>query len=206
MSEKFGLDSELHLRLADFGGQKQQILIRPSIYYKLNQNVSFYTGYTYISTFPYGDQPIAARTPENNVWVQAHVKQNIGKVGISHRYRLEERWTGNITANGNAYELNGTTHRNRIRYRLTAKYVLPKDPRFYLTVFDEVWVNYGKNVGLNYLDQNWLYAGAGFLINKETALEIAYQWQIIEKSDGYHKESNNTLQLSLHYNLPNKKS
>jgi hypothetical protein len=28
----FGLENELHLRLADWGGEKQQILIRPSVF------------------------------------------------------------------------------------------------------------------------------------------------------------------------------
>ncbi|MFT7033704.1 MAG: hypothetical protein ACJA2S_002212 [Cyclobacteriaceae bacterium] len=204
-SEKFGFDSEAHLRLSDLGYQKQQILLRPSVYYKFNDKVKFYLGYTYINTYPYGDQPIAARTPENNLWIQASVSQKLGQLGLSHRYRLEQRWVGKMTLGNNGFELTDRIHKNRIRYRITAKFRIPTDQRFYFTAFDEVWINYGKNTGLNYLDQNWMYGGGGFYFNEETAIELAYMWQLVKKSDGIREESNNTLQLSLHYNLPLKK-
>lgn len=202
LSDKFGLDSEIHLRLGDMGGQKQQILLRPSIFYKYNKQIRFYVGYTYISSYPYGDQPIKSRTPENNIWIQVLMSHSKGNLNFSHRYRLEQRWIGNISSTNNGYGLDGTIHKNRIRYRLTTKFRIPTDLRFYFTAFDEIWINYGKNVGFNYLDQNWLYAGTGFYLSEFTTIELAYQWQLIRKSDGMMQEYNNTLQVSLHYNLP----
>lgn len=205
VSDKMGFDSEAHFRLADYGNQKQQILLRPSIYYNLNERVKFFVGYTYINTYPYGEQPSKGRTPENNIWVQALISQKIGKIGLSHRYRLEQRWVGQLALSSHGYEVVDNIHKNRFRYRLTAKFRIPTDERFYFTVFDELWINYGKSTGISYFDQNWLFGGFGLYLNKGTAIELAYMWQFIEKPDGIRKESNNTIQLSLHYNIPIKK-
>lgn len=202
LSEKFGLDSEAHLRLADMGGQKQQMLLRPSIYYKLTDQVRFYFGYTYINTYPYGTQPVAARTPENNLWAQVTLNHSVSKLGLSHRYRLEKRWIGKLAPTSNGYEVQGTTQKNRLRYRLTLKYTLPNQDKFYVAAFDEIFINYGKDTRVNFFDQNWIYSGLGYNLSEGTSLELAYQWQLIEKADGISEESNNTLVLSLHYNLP----
>ncbi len=205
LGEKWGLDTELHLRLSDWGHQKQQTLIRPSVYYKYNSQVSFFLGYTNIQSYPYGGQPIAARTPENNMWIQALIKHKIGRIGVSHRYRFEERWSGKVSIDANGRELDGYAHKNRLRYRLTLKAPIVSGKPWYFQVFDEVWVNYGENTQQNIFDQNWLYAGIGRNLNAKTALEIAYQWQILNKSDGIRQESNNTIQLSFHYKINLKK-
>jgi len=199
ISNKWGIDSEIHFRTSDWGHDKQQILLRPSVYYKLNNLISIYGGYTFIETYPYGDQPINTRTPENNFWLQATAEQNISSWSVSHRYRFEERWISKVTETDGIRDVNGTTHRNRIRYRLTLKKALDKQKNWYIQVFDEVWVSYGENTQKNLFDQNWLYGGIGRKISHNLALELAYQWQIVNKSDGIHQESNNTIQLTMHY-------
>ncbi len=201
ISDKVGLDSEVHLRVANMGDSKQQTLLRPSVYYQAHEQVRFYFGYTYINTYPYGDRPVAARTPEHNLWAQATVNHNINKLGLSHRYRLEQRWVGNVVATPDGHNVEGSTHKNRLRYRITAKFNLPNQDKFYVALFDEIFVNYGKNVGTNFFDQNWIYGGIGCKLNEQSNLELAYQWQVIEKSGGVYEESNNTFQLSYHYNL-----
>jgi len=206
LSSKWGIDSELHLRLADWGHEKQQILIRPSVYYKLNSSLYLFAGYTHIESYPYGDQPIVARTPENNFWIQALVKHSVGRLGVSHRYRFEERWTGIISTLSNQNEISGYSHKNRLRYRLTLKAPITPDSPWYFQVFDEVWVNFGENTQLNIFDQNWLYTGFGKNLNNLLALELAYQWQILNKADGIHQESNDTIQLTLHYKFDSTKN
>ena len=66
VTDKWGTDLELHYRMAEMGQEKQQFLIRPSIYYVINADVLAFAGYTHIETYPYGEQPIALQTPENN--------------------------------------------------------------------------------------------------------------------------------------------
>jgi len=204
LNDKWGLENELHLRLANWGETKQQILLRPSIWYKVNDNVKFQFGYTHIETYPYGKQALAIRTPENNIWGQVALDHSAGSLKVSHRYRMEERWTGRTinTTSGNP-EVDGSLHRNRFRYRITLKKEF-SEGKNYVAVFDEVWMNFGENTGLNRLDQNWLYSGIGRKISAQIALELGYMWQIIEKADGIRYESNNTIQFTAHYTLKKK--
>jgi hypothetical protein len=97
-SDKWGLYDELHIRRANYLAEWQQFLFRPGINYFLNDNVTLTLGYTYIQSYPYGTQPLPTIIPENNVWQQVFVQQKIGKVALKHRYRFEERWSGNAVA------------------------------------------------------------------------------------------------------------
>ncbi|GAB4250830.1 MAG: hypothetical protein Tsb0034_29930 [Ekhidna sp.] len=194
----WGLENELHLRLADYGSEKQQVLIRPSVFYQLNQSVTFHLGYTHIETYPYGEQPVPIQTPENNLWAQVTLSHEVVGVQISHRYRLEERWTGKAVTSNNETMIDGVQHRNRFRYRLTAKKPIGKG---YIAAFDEVWFNFGENTGLNRMDQNWVYAGYGRNLNSKLALEVGYLHQWIAKADGYRFESNNTVQFTAHLKI-----
>jgi hypothetical protein len=200
----FGLENELHLRLADWGGEKQQILIRPSVFFTLNDAVTFHLGYTHIETYPYGEQAIAIRTPENNLWAQVTLNHEVVGLQVAHRYRLEERWTGKVINTAGQPEIDGSLHRNRFRYRFTLKKSL--SDKTYLAAFNEVWINFGENTGLNRLDQNWIYIGAGHKINKSLAIELGYLHQWLAKADGNHFESNNTIQLTAHLKISQAKT
>ncbi|MEQ9403618.1 MAG: DUF2490 domain-containing protein [Cyclobacteriaceae bacterium] len=204
LTNRWGFENELHLRLTNWTETRQQILLRPSIWYKLNENVKFQLGYTHIETYPYGDQPIAIRTPENNIWGQFVLDHSAGGLKVSHRYRLEERWTGKtISTTSGDPAIKGSLHRNRFRYRVTLKKEF-NEGKFYATMFDEVWVNFGENTGYNRLDQNWLYVGFGKRLNDRITLETGYLWQIIEKANGTQFESNNTIQFTAHFNFKKK--
>lgn len=197
LSSRWGLENELHLRIANWE-TKQQILIRPSVFYLLNDQVKFHLGYTHIETYPYGEQPIPIRTPENNLWGQVTLDHVAGSLHFSHRYRMEQRWTGKAITNGADSELDGFIHKNRFRYRLTIKKSLT-NKGLYAVIFDEIWLNFGENTALNRLDQNWFYMGLGQSISDGIKIEMAYLGQNIRKSNGLQAEWNNTLQLSTFY-------
>lgn len=195
----FGLENELHLRLANWGVGKQQVLVRPSVFYVLNDAITFHAGYSLIVTYPYGDQPVAITTPEHNAWAQVTLNHESAGIQFSHRYRLEERWTGKITTVNAAPQLDGYQHRNRFRYRITLKKNLGKSG--YLAAFDEMWFNFGENTGLNGHDQNWIYLGYGQKLSDQMSIELGYLHQWIAKPDGIQFESNNTIQLTAHVKL-----
>ncbi|MDH5475253.1 MAG: DUF2490 domain-containing protein, partial [Cyclobacteriaceae bacterium] len=187
INEKWGTDLELHFRTANMGSDKQQILVRPSIYYMLNKNLSFNIGYTHIETYPYGEQAIAFQTPENNIWAQILLKQNISKINISHRYRYESRWIGNIALLNGIEYLEKYTHRNRFRYRLSLSRTI-KTSKFSIKIFNELFINFDDEIVKNPLDQYWFFAGINYKINKIFGAGIGYMWQVINKSDGIRQE------------------
>jgi len=204
INDKFGIDSELHFRRTDWGVQSQQFLFRPSVYYGINDFLSAYLGYTHIQTYPYGDQPIAFQTPENNAWIQLVVKQAISKFSISHRYRYESRWIGNVSLLNGKEQVDNYTHRNRFRYRVTVSYPI-QDTKFSIKTFDEIWLNFGNNVANNGFDQNWFYLGIDYKVLKFAQLGVGYMHQHINKPNGIEQEKNNTVQITLSYKIPFKK-
>ena len=204
INNKFGIESELHFRRTDWGAQSQQFLFRPSVYYGINDFLSVYLGYTHIQTYPYGDQPIAFQTPENNALIQSVVKQSISKFNISHRYRYESRWIGNVSLLNGKEQVDGYTHRNRFRYRVTVSYPI-QDTKFSIKSFDEIWLNFGNNVANNGFDQNWFYLGVDYKILKFAQLGVGYMHQHINKPNGVQQEKNNTIQVTLSYKIPFKK-
>lgn len=199
INDNWYASSELHIRRANGVQDWQQFLFRPAINYKLNKQVEFAVGYTYVLSYPYGEQPITTRTPEHNVWEQVTLKQGFDKLKISHRYRLENRFIGTpTTTDGINFSINGTTYAQRFRYRITASY--PISEKWFVKGFEEIWMNLNNNNFLpSSLNQNWLYGGFGYKFSDKINLEAGYMNQLIKKGDNVHFENNPTTQVTLGY-------
>lgn len=177
LNEHWNVGTELHMRYDDYLGSEQQFLFRPYLDYTGKNSSAVYTiGYTYIKTFPYGDYPLPIDKPEHNVWEQVTLKQDVNKLKIAHRFRLEHRWQANINYNAteDEYFLDGTTFGNRFRYRLTLTH--PLNEKFFVNIFDELWVKADDPKDVLY-DRNWLYTGLGFHLSSDANIQLAYLHQ-----------------------------
>lgn len=198
ISEKWGAHTEIQLRRHNILKDPQQLLIRTGINYNLTDNAMFTLGYGFIETYPYGDFPAAGIFPEQRIYQQLQLKGNVARIGLTHRYRQEQRWVQ--PAGTDAY-----TYLNRSRYMLKA--VLPlsgstlEAKELFLAAYDEIFVGFGENVQRNVFDQNRLYAALGYKINDGGSVELGYLSQIVQKANGVVFEHNHTLQVSLFYNL-----
>ena len=201
LTDNWFLSSELHVRRTDGLEHWQQFLFRPAINYKIGDAIELSAGYTYIKSYPYGKQPLALVTPENNLWQQVLVKQTINKWNLSHRYRLEERFAGKTVFVNNEPTIDGTNYLQRFRYRLTIERNLGE--QWFISLFDEVWVNLENNFMPEGLNQNWIYGGFGYKLNTKSNIQLGYMQQLIKKGDGVHFESNPTLQATDIYNFGN---
>jgi hypothetical protein len=102
-------------------------------------------------------------------------------------------------------------YQNRIRYQLEAQFPLQgptiDDKEFYLTAFDEVFLGFGQNVGLNVFNQNRLSGGVGYQLSKAASLELNYLYQVRShsKADAASGqpvvELNNGFRLNVSYDL-----
>ncbi|RDV16960.1 DUF2490 domain-containing protein [Pontibacter diazotrophicus] len=197
-SDKWGIHAEVQLRRHNIIKDPQQLLIRTGINYDLTPNAMFTLGYGFIETHPYGDYPAAGTFPEQRIYQQLQHKSNIARVGLIHRYRLEQRWIRGA-------ETTDYTYLNRARYFLKATLPLigptteAKEP--FLAVYDEVFVGFGENARKNIFDQNRAYAAIGYKISDSAALEFGYLNQIVQKADGVVFEHNHTLQVSFFHTL-----
>ncbi len=196
INDRWSLGNEFHMRYSDFLNEEEQLLIRPFINYHANPNVVISFGYTFINTYPYGDYPVPSNKPENNIWEQVTLIQDIGRASIQHRYRWENRWQGNLVQDipGGPSMVDGFSYSNRFRYRITIR--RPINDRFFINVFDELWFAMDKKLrNVNY-DRNWIYLGLGININEKLSIQAAYLHQYV-KNNPTRYERHPTLQITL---------
>lgn len=198
LTPKWGLHTEVQWRRHNIIADPQQLLIRTGINYDLTPAAMFTLGYGYIETHPYGDFPAAGTFPEHRIYQQLQLRGSVSRVGLMHRYRLEQRWVKPFGTTESIYL-------NRARYMLKATLPLQgttidaKEP--FLAVYNEIFVGFGDKVQRNIFDQNRAYAAVGYKISDAATLELGYLNQIVQKASGLVFEHNHTLQVSLFYNL-----
>lgn len=186
----------------------QQLLLRPGVIYTITPQLRVTAGYAYIDTWPYGGLPAARKFGEHRTWQQVQATHATGRLQWQHRYRLEQRWV-DVPLTGAARAADGDfdqRYTNRMRY--LARVTVPLrgrtlDPgELYVSAYDEIFVNWGRNVGRNVFDQNRLYGAVGWRANATTRLEAGFLQQLIFRPDGVQVERNNTLQLAIFQNAP----
>lgn len=193
LNDKFALHTEYQWRRANGFTDWQQSLLRFGLDYKLNPNCILSGGYGWIVSFPYGNQPIPAQTNENRLWQQVELKQNMGKLQLQHRYRLEQR----------CVEMQ---FKQRFRYR--AQIIIPlqvanshHNKGFFLNVNNEIFLGFGTGVEKNILDQNRFICASGYHLTKNFSVQIGYLNQLIIKANAEQMERNHTLWTAIVYNL-----
>jgi hypothetical protein len=198
---KWGLHLEGQYRRHDIITQWQQLLLRPAVNYEVNPNLMLTAGYAFVKTHRYGEYPVLAAFPEHRIWQQALVKHGMGKWGLSHRYRLEQRYLGETRPqSGGGTELLRWRYENRFRYMF--RVMRPLKGPWGIALYDEFFLNFGHNVAANIFDQNRAYAAITHSLWKATRLEVGYLNQIVQQRNGRIFENNHTLQIAIYSTLP----
>lgn len=204
ITDKLGIHAEIQVRRNDGISNWQQLLLRPGVFYKINKNVLATAGYAFVETYPYGDIPSAKTAfPEHRIWEQLQLTQQTGSVDVINRLRLEQRFLGDATAG----TFTNVRYENRARYMLKANIPLGKATPFYLPLYDEVFIAFGKNVKYNTFDQNRLGLGLGYNAGKTTKIEFGYMYQYVQQRNltatlNQVVENNHTLAINVFSSLP----
>lgn len=206
-ADKFGVHLEAQFRRYDWGASPQQLLLRTGLNYHFSPQVFATVGYCFVETYPYGDFPVKATFPESRFWEQIQLKSQLSRFEWVNRLRLEQRLSKLPVADVSSGEFAPGdavyTNRARLMQRVSVPFRGLKiaDKSLYLSVYDEVLINFGKNVAANFFDQNRAYAAIGYRIPKVGRLELGYLYQTIHKPDGVKIERNHTLQVGLASNV-----
>ena len=205
-SDRWGLHTEYQWRRNDGFEHWQQSVVRvgADLYTKAGPMIS--AGYAWITTYPYGEQPAPTTFHEHRIWEQFILAQTVWRTQFQHRYRLEQRFLELMEPNGEGgYVPDGYQFKQRARYRFMVTLPLSRkelaDKTLFLAVYDEIFLQFGKHIGTNILDQNRFYAAFGWRFNKDVNVQLGYLNQYVVKADGLHVERNHTLQIGLTYNL-----
>jgi hypothetical protein len=201
ISDKWGVHVEAQYRGADIIKCEQQFLVRPGVNYHFSPQAFATVGYCYVHTAQYGGFPSKSAFPENRLWEQIQVKSQLGYIELVSRFRLEQRYVNTPVANGAIFEPGDAVYTNR--FRLLNRISVPfkgktiQDKSFYVSAFEELFINFGKKVAANIFDQNRVYLALGYKIPNIGKLEIGYLNQLLFKADGIKIENNHTLQVGL---------
>jgi hypothetical protein len=190
-TEKWSLHTLIHIRRSNIITDWQQSLNRLGVNCHFNNNAIGAIGYDYVLTFPYGGSPITEKVQTNAIWQTVTLKQQVGKIKISHRYRLEQLWSTILSDIQYTYT-------NRFRYMISG--TIPLYKNVFFSFFDEVFISFGKNVNYNNFNQNRIYDGIGYKI-KHGDIQLGYMNQLIKKGIGLTYENNNTLMVGINYNM-----
>ncbi len=194
LTPKISLNSEYQWRRNEIIKNWQQSLTRIGLTYSPYPEWSFTMGYGHILTYPYGKMPVLKTFLENRLWEQILLTHNLKNWKFKHRYRLEQRWLENITSSSPKW-----IFYHRMRYQFWWDIVLYSKNHHQLlfSFYDEVFINFGKNVQKNFLDQNRLYFAFGWVLQPNLVLRWGYLNQRILKPNSIQMENNHTLQFSI---------
>jgi hypothetical protein len=204
LSPNWRLHLETQLRQTEGTRQPQQRLFRTALLRVLNPAVRVGGGYGFTRAYPPEEfvtnpQPVN----EHRTYLQVDLNQPAGPLHVDHRYRLEQRWIQRLqTSTTDA----GWTYTNRARYFLRGYLApgggTPSDGEAYVVAYDEVFVNFGKNVRNNVFDQNRLFAGVGYRWSRALSTEVGYMNQLAVRSSGTDVERNHTIVIAFSSSAP----
>ncbi len=169
VNSKWNVHHEIQYRNYDAIGDLEQLLLRTGLGYSFNESKNnILIGYGYILSKNYSlNSSEKVSIKEHRIFQQFISKQSIGRVGLSHRYRLEERLVES---------------RFKVRFRYFLGFNIPLtrkgDHTFYLSAYNEVFLNSKTAI----FDRNRLYGGVGYKLHEDLKFELGYMNQFFEKS------------------------
>ncbi|SNR31568.1 MULTISPECIES: DUF2490 domain-containing protein [Hymenobacter] len=212
VTEKWAVHTEYQWRRMNWVRAPQQQLARLGVVHTLSQRVEASGGYTYFQTHRYGEYPTVPNRPEpeHRLYEDISLADKLGRVSLTHRIRLEQRWLGTRAREGQG-RVQEWAYQNRIRYQLSGQYPLKgaavDDGEWYVNAFDELFMGFGRNVGNNVFNQNRLSGGLGYQFTSNAKVELNYLFQISQHATPEPAsqrpvfEINNGFRLNVLYDL-----
>ena len=207
ISKHWSFHTEAHWRRAELGQRWQQLLLRPAVNYHLNDKVMLTLGYSYYTTYSYGDYPLRFATPEHHMYEQVQWKESLGRLLVQHRYRLEQRYVAVMVpgSDGNGV-LDHYRYLNRFRYRLLLTFPLSKPQLakdvWFASAYDEIFLTFGDAARTDGIQQNRISALIGYQLDgKGSSIQMGYLHQNLNRPDINLMEANHTLHFIFTYNL-----
>lgn len=174
-SEHWGVSSDLLFRSRqNYTDGLSQASIRLGAVYYFNTNARIAGGYAFVGN-TLGKGHSAVLQSEHTPWQQFSWTNKHQRLSLNQSLRLEERFRqktlGNKTAPGYTFNYRG-------RYNLLLSYALSKKPAavgaFDAVVYNEVYVNFGKQIIYNTFDQYRVFAGLNYHVTKKATLQAGY--------------------------------
>jgi hypothetical protein len=171
LDQKWNLHHEVQYRNYDAIGDLEQLLLRTGLGYSFNDSKqNLLLGYGYILSENYvGDPDDKVSISEHRIYQQFISKQAIGKSGLTHRFRFEQRFVESDFLMRFRYFLSAN-------FPLSNKGLVPKTA--YLSAYNELFLNTEDKI----FDRNRLYGGIGYRFSGNMKMELGYMNQFFRSS------------------------
>ena len=184
LADKWALHAEYQSRRVSWLRSPQNQLARLGLVRTLGARGQASAGYTYFQTHRYGRYPTvpSQALPEQRLYEDLTLQDApLGRLALTHRLRLEQRWLGSRGADGRG-RVRDWAFQHRVRYQLAGEWALRgptvDDGEWYLNAFDELFIGFGRHVGDNVFNQNRLSGGLGYRFHAHAKVELNYLYQI----------------------------
>lgn len=202
--------------LAEGTIQRDNIIIQPiqwayrvGLSYQFKNNDRFASGYAFQYNYPYDEASNPYNSINRRVWEQYTIRKPFffNRLDrVSHRFMLEQIWTQKKSPPDYS-STSEWAFSNVLRYRFEIN--LPINQTMTASLYDEIFFNLYDFNSIFLLNQNRIYAGIIFNIDKENIWKIngGYMFQSVwdskeSSSKEDRKRINNVLRISVICNLP----
>lgn len=200
--QRIGVSCDLGYRFKDFFEGTTQSLIRGAGIFYFTDNTYLHVGLAYFHTYPALNNSKGLVIPELRPYQRLFINNTKGRFNISQRYRLEERF---IRQSNSSELLNGYRYNYRFGYQINVQFPFVGKTisagKLYAMIYDEVFVNFGKQIFYNYFDQNRLFVGLGYQMTKQASVSAGYQYIWQQTSTGNKFNSIDCARVSFIYNI-----
>lgn len=195
-SARWGAWADGHLRLREQYVQALgQGIARAGLTYYLTDDVRLTVGYAYAHHFAEGARRVAL--PEHRPWQQVQWFSKFPKARLMQWVRLEQRFRSRAASP----ETRASSSDFNYRVRYNAALFVPLTRRGFepggvqALLNNEAMMNFGREVRLNYFDQNRLFAGLVYQASKHGQLHAGYMHLFQQLPAGSTYRNQHTIRL-----------
>lgn len=173
VSDKWSLLLAAGYRWKEGFHEPTSYIFRTAAYYQLRKNIQLSGGFGVNGAYALGK----VNRIEYRPYEDLAIKSDLGKIGLIHRYRIEQRFFQYIQSSKVTPDHNFVL---RLRYALNITVPLftigeeASGKKVFLNAGDEIFLNAGKKVIYNLFDQNRIMIGPAFQIHK--GLIFSFTW------------------------------
>ncbi len=198
LNQKWSINSDTQFRTKNEIKDCSQALIRTGVTYKLGERLELSLGLAHFRYFIDNQSTRGEWRP----WQELKLSNKLGIIKLIQRLRIEQRFNETVS---NSESANNFQFNYRFRYRFDFRVPIIKEKEtgnnWYALIGNEFMINAGNIITTNYFDQNRVYAGLNYEINKNISLQFQYMYVWQQATNGLTLNSNNVLRFNIYHTI-----
>jgi len=201
IGEKLYYYGEYHYRRRNYMKDMAQVYLRFGVTYLLSKKLEI-TGGVVTPFYWSPDQEsdlVDKVVPQYRFWEQLLFVQNFYRAKVYHQVRTEQRWKRDYLKDS-PFVLSW-----RFRYKLSVYAPLNHskliNKTLFLSLYDEIFIQAGKKIIYNHLEDNRLFLGLGYIFNENIQMQAGYMLTYRHAGSPYDYEFRHIPRLSLYHSF-----